>query len=91
MIWQRWVIGAAAVALLSGCNTWQAYQAAVDRKCREQSKNNTARYNDCLRKAAAADRQRLRHQDEAWLDSIYDAGRYPVVVVPVRPQPPYHR
>ncbi len=85
MIWRRWLFGIAILTLLSGCNTWQNYQASVDQDCRQQSKNQPNRYYDCLRKAAAADRERLRHQDAEWLDSIEDASRYPSVVVVPRP------
>ncbi|MBZ9938458.1 hypothetical protein LB518_19315 [Mesorhizobium sp. BR1-1-16] len=78
------------MALLPGCNTWQNYQQSVEKNCRQQAKYKSDRYYDCLRKAAAVDRQRLRHQDEAWLDSLEDASQFPIV--PLRPQyrPPYH-
>lgn len=88
MIWRKWIIGSAALALLSGCNTWQNYQAAVEENCRQQAKNQSSRYYACRKKAAAADRERLRHQDEAWFDSIEDASRVPSVII-VEPRHPF--
>ncbi|SHE82500.1 hypothetical protein SAMN02745157_1020 [Kaistia soli DSM 19436] len=87
MIWRRWIFGTAALALLSGCNTWQNYQASVDQDCRQQAKYKSSRYYDCLKKVAVADRERLRHQDEAWYDSLEDASRFPSVVIAVPRHP----
>jgi hypothetical protein len=87
MAWRRWILGTVALTLLSGCNTMQAYQASVEQGCRQQANGKSARYNDCMRKAAAADREALRHQDEEWRDSIEDAGRFPVVPLALRQRP----
>ena len=87
MPWRKFILGTSALLLLAGCNTMQAYQEGVERGCREEAKYKSSRYYECLRKVAAADRQRLRHQDEAWYDSLEDASRFPVVVaVPYRPR-----
>ncbi|MCX5478639.1 hypothetical protein OSH08_06460 [Kaistia geumhonensis] len=90
MMARRLVIALFGLALLSGCNTWERYQASVEQGCREQFGDKTKRYNDCLKRAAAADRAKLRHQDQMWYDSIDDAMSVPIVpVVPLRPHPPH--
>jgi len=77
------------LALLSGCNSMERYQASVEQRCREQFGDKTKRYYACLKRVAAVDRERLRHQDQMWYDSIDDAMSAPIVVVPVRPYPPH--